>query len=98
MPAFLAGPALKIGIVAIVIAGIAIWIGVLKHERDSARAKVTTLQAQVEAITAANHLFQSQVTEQNAAIDQLRKDGDAARARLAAADAQVRALSAHTAE
>lgn len=68
----------KAGALLLIVSAVAVWIEVLRIERDDARAQLADYKAKVTALAAS-------VTAQNAAVDQWQK---------AAEDAQERAATA----
>jgi peptidoglycan hydrolase CwlO-like protein len=68
MPAFLASPMLKLGVIVVICAGLFAYRGVLIHERNSARAEVAKLTTDLATCRANTATLEKSVQDQNAAI------------------------------
>jgi hypothetical protein len=97
MFALIAARAWKPLLLLVLVAGAFIYRAVLIHERDAARAQLTTITAQAAQLKAADDACIAAVAQQNAAVEKLRSDEDlairAANAREANVSAQAEAAA-----
>jgi hypothetical protein len=93
MLALIAARAWKPLLLILLAAGVFIYRAVLIHERDAARAQVTTLTAQAAQLKAADDACVAAVAQQNAAVEKLRSDEELAIRAANAREANVSAAA-----